>query len=193
MRIACWILALFCIVGLYYSTDIHLWLKTDFSVYKIADPNLLQVILAAMAGVLATKASDSSTELRRLMKVPELTEILEKAETSEGRLKKLEKLIAEETKRQFTRDMLINHRKQLISHWEQIITLERLLSENLDADFDPVVRKHIKNYILKSNYIDYLGRNALYNIPIIGGLLNLFLGPMWNAYYSRNIEKRSDK
>lgn len=189
MRILYWTLALLCIVGLYFSTDLHIWLKSIFSIYKLADPNLLQVILAVIAGVLATKASDSSSELKKLMKIPELKEIIEKAETSEERYKNLEKVIAEETKRQFTRDMLINHRKQLISHWEQIITLERLLEENPDTDFDPVIRKHIRNYILKSKYIDYAGKNALSNIPIIGGLLSLLLGPIWDTYYSRNIEK----
>ncbi len=189
MRIFYWTLALLCIVGLYFSSDLHIWLKTVIPIYKISDPNLLQVILAVIAGILATKASDSSSELKKLLKVPELKEIIEKAETSEERLKNLEKLIAEETKRQFTRDMLINHRKQLITHWEQIITLERLLAENLDTDFDPIVRKHIRNYILKSKYIDYAGKNALSNIPIIGGLLSILFGPLWDTYYSRNIEK----
>ncbi|OYU97402.1 MAG: hypothetical protein CFE21_03670 [Bacteroidetes bacterium B1(2017)] len=189
MRILYWALALLCIVGLYFSTDLHIWLKTVLPFYKISDSNLLQVILAVLAGVLATKASDSSSELKKLMKVPELKEIIEKAETSEERLKNLEKLIGEETKRQFTRDMLINHRKQLINHWEHIITLERLLSENPDTDFDPIVRKHIRNYILKSKYIDYAGRKALNNIPLIGGLLSILFGPLWDTYYSRNIEK----
>jgi len=155
----------------------------------VTEPNILQIILSVLAGIFATKASDSSSELKKLMKVPQLKEIIEKAETSEERIKNLEKLIAEETKRQFTRDMLINHRKQLITHWEQIVTLERLLSETPDTDFDPIVRKHIRNYILKSKYIDYVGKNALDNIPIIGGLLNLIFGPIWETYYSRNIEK----
>ena len=178
-----------CIVGLCFSVDLHLWIKSVFSLYKVTEPNILQIILSVLAGIFATKASDSSSELKKLMKVPQLKEIIEKAETSEERIKNLEKLIAEETKRQFTRDMLINHRKQLITHWEQIVTLERLLSETPDTDFDPILRKHIRNYILKSKYIDYVGKNALDNIPIIGGLLNLIFGPIWETYYSRNIEK----
>ena len=59
--------------------------------------------------------------------------------------------------------------------------------------FDPIVRKHIRNYILKSKYIDYAGKNALSNIPIIGGLLSILFGPLWDTYYSRNIEKKEKR
>ena len=67
--------------------------------------------------------------------------------------------------------------------------MERILSKNLDTDFDPVVRVQIRNYILKSKYVDYVGRGMLRNIPLIGGILDFLLGPLWDTYYSRNVEK----
>jgi len=62
-----------------------------------------------------------------------------------------------------------------INHWEQITEMERLLSENLDTEFDPKVRKQIRNYILKTKYIDYVGRGMLSDMPLIGGILNFLL------------------
>ncbi|CAM4288650.1 hypothetical protein [Zobellia nedashkovskayae] len=188
-RIILWVLTIASLIGIYFSSEIHTYLKTILSFYSFKDANLLQVILAVIAGVFATKATDSSSQLKRLMKVPEINEILAKADTAQERYEKLEQLIKDETKRQFARDMLVNHRKQLINHWEQITEMERVLSENLDTEFDPRVRNLIRNYILKTKYVDYAGRGLLGNIPIFGGILDLLLGPLWDTYYSRNLEK----
>lgn len=188
-RIILWSLTIILLVGIYFSSDINLILNTNLSFYNFKDPNLLQVILAVVTGVFATKAADSSSQLKKLMKVPEIHEMIEKATSAQERYEKLEELIKDETKRQFARDMLVNHRKQLINHWEQITEMERVLSENLDTEFDPKVRKQIRNYILKTKYIDYVGRGVLKSIPIAGGILDFLLGPLWDTYYSRNLEK----
>ncbi|CAL2088159.1 hypothetical protein [Tenacibaculum sp. 190524A05c] len=188
-RIILWALTIASLIGIYFSSQINTYLNTNLSFYNFEDANLLQVILAVVAGVFATKATDSSTQLKRLMKVPEINEMIAKADSAQERYEKLEELIKDETKRQFARDMLVNHRKQLINHWEQITEMERVLSENLDTEFDPKVRKQIRNYILKTKYIDYVGRGVLGNIPLIGGMLDFLLGPLWDTYYSRNLEK----
>lgn len=189
MRLLLWTFTIISLVGIYFSSEIHIYLSSHLAYYNFKDPNLLQVLLAVVAGVFATKATDSSRELKKLMKVPEINEIIAKAETAQDTFEKLEKLIKDETTKQFARDMLVNHRKQLINHWESIVAMERVLSENLDTDFDPVVRVQIRNYILKSKYIDYVGRGMLRNIPLIGGMLDFLLGPLWDTYYSRNVEK----
>lgn len=188
-RIILWALSIGSLVGIYFSSEINNYLKTNLSFYNFEDANLLQVILAVVAGVFATKATDSSTQLKRLMKVPEINEMIAKADSSQERYEKLEELIKNETKIQFARDMLVNHRKQLINHWEQITELERVLSEKLDTEFDPRVRNQIRNYILKTKLIDYAGRGVFRKIPIIGGILDFLLGPLWDTYYSRNLEK----
>lgn len=189
MRILLWTLTIISLIGIYFSTQLHTYLSQHLIFYNLKDPNLLQVILAVIAGVFATKASDSSNELKKLMKVPEINEIISKAESAQETYEKLEELIKNETTKQFARDMLVNHRKQLINHWEQIVQMERILSENLDTEFDPKVRIQIRNYILKSKYIDYAGRGMLRNVPLIGSILDLLLGPLWDTYYSRNVEK----
>ncbi|WP_422091610.1 hypothetical protein [Tenacibaculum ovolyticum] len=188
-RIILWILTITSLIGIYFSSEINAYLNTNLSFYNFQDANLLQVILAVIAGVFATKATDSSTQLKRLMKVPEINEMIAKADSAQERYEKLEELIKDETKRQFARDMLVNHRKQLVNHWEQITEMERVLSENLDTEFDPKVRKQIRNYILKTKYIDYVGRGVLRSIPLVGGMLDFLLGPLWDTYYSRNLEK----
>lgn len=189
MRIILWLLTLISLVGVYFANDIHTFLIDKIPLYSAEDSNILQVILAVIAGIIATKASDSSRELKKLMKVPEINEIIQKAETAQERFDKLEELIKDETTKQFARDMLVNHRTQLMYHWEQIVVMERILSENLDNDFDPKVKGHIRNYILKSRYLDYMGSRALKTIPVFGSFLDFLFGPIWDTYYRRNVEK----
>lgn len=189
IRFILWILTITSLVGIYFSSEFNSYLNNNLSFYNFQNENLLQVLLAVLAGVFATKATDSSTQLKRLMKVPEINEMIAKADSAQERYEKLEELIKDETKRQFARDILVNHRKQLVNHWEQITEMERVLAENLDTEFDPKVRKQIRNYILKTKYIDYAGRGVLRSIPLVGGILDFLLGPLWDTYYSRNLEK----
>ena len=60
-------------------------LNTNISFYNFQNENLLQVLLAVIAGVFATKATDSSTQLKRLMKVPEINEMIAKADSAQER------------------------------------------------------------------------------------------------------------
>ncbi len=197
MRLLLWALSILSLVGIWYSSGIHLYLSTNSSFYKVQSPALIQVVLAVLAGILATKAADSSRELRKLLKVKDIQDLLQKAdaaaaksEEEDKRLKNVVKLVGYEVEQQFAREMLINHRKQLAYHWEQILKLEAVFAkEDTSEGLDPQVKHLIHNYIIKTQYLAYMGKGFLRNIPMIGGFLDYLLGPLWNAYYLKNLPR----
>jgi hypothetical protein len=172
-------------------------LSSSFSFYSFENPALIQVVLAVLAGIFATKAADSSRELRKLFKVKDIQELLQRAdaaavksEEEAKRLKNVVKLVGYEVEQQFSREMLINHRKQLSYHWEQILKLESVLEkEDTSEDLDPRIKQIIHNYIIKTQYLEYMGKGFLHNIPFFGRFLDYLLGPLWNAYYLKNLPR----
>jgi hypothetical protein len=181
------------LIGVWYSFDIHMFLQSKFHFYTFQNDNLVQIILAALAGIFATKASDSSSELKKLMNVTQIDDLIQKVDNVSGEVdkqqakyKNISQLVKNETEKQFARSMLVNHKKQLIHHWSEIRSIEALLSDQAEIEnIDPEVRKHIENYILRSKYIDYIGRNFLQTIPIFGSFLNFLFGPLWEDVYLR--------
>ncbi|MDQ1354857.1 MAG: hypothetical protein QG657_5166 [Acidobacteriota bacterium] len=192
-----WALSILSLMGIWYSSEVHLYLSNNVSFYSIKSAALIQVVLAVLAGVFATKAADSSRELRKLFKVKDIQELLQKADDAAAksmeeanRLKNIVKLVGYEVEQQFARDMLINHRKQLSFHWEQILKLEAVFKkEDTSKGLDPEVKKLIQNYIIKTQYLEYMGKGFLRNIPILGGLFDYLFGPLWNAYYLKNLPR----
>ena len=197
MRIVFWLLSILSLVGVWYSTEIHLYIQSTFSFYSIQNPSLIQVLLAVLAGIFATKASDSSHELKKLLKVSDIQILLQKADTAASRSKQeqerldnLVNLVQYEVEQQFAREMLINHRRQMLYHWEQTVKLEAIFDKEEKTDgIDPKIRQQIKNYVLRTQYIEYMGKGFLRGIPVFGRLLDYLIGPLWNAYYLRNIHK----
>ncbi|MBN1569253.1 MAG: hypothetical protein JXA73_15500 [Acidobacteria bacterium] len=197
MRITYWLLAIIFLVGVWFSENLHLFFLAHISVYKMNNANLIQVTLAILAGFFATKAADSSREIKRLLKVTEIDALLNKADEASSksqqeqeRYHNLATLVRSESKLQFARDMIINHKEQLEYHWQQILALESILEkEEIDAGIDPKVRNIIQNYIIKTRYLQYMGRNFLRNVPLIGGLLDYLFSPLWDQYYMRNLSK----
>lgn len=160
--------------------------------YHFQNANLLQAILGIFAGICATKAADSSQELKRLLKVPELQNLLSKADEAasrrqqeEARYHNLVESVRFEAQQQYARDMLRVHREQLLIHWTEIQNLQTMLAT--EESLDPEIRKHILNFIVRTNYIGSTGRNFLQQIPIIGGFLHFLFGPIWEVLYTRNI------
>jgi hypothetical protein len=195
MRAILWLLCGASIVGVFYSNNLHGYLAHAVPFYSLKDPQVIQVIFAILAGVFATKASDSSHELKKLLKVKDIQDLLTKADAAESesakeraRLQKLVDLVAYEVEQQFAREMLINHRRQLISHWEQVRKLEGILEKEESADqIDPRVKEIIQEHIIRTQYIEYMGKGFLRNVPFVGGFLDYFFGPVWNAYYLKNM------
>jgi hypothetical protein len=86
--------------------------------------------------------------------------------------------------------MLLNHRQQLIQHWEEIQRFESLLVKDDEQDnLDPRIRELIRGYVLKSKYLDEIGDQFLKSLPMAGWILQPILGPLWKEYYTRNIGK----
>lgn len=197
MRIFLWISCVASLFVVWYSNEIHLFFSAKFSFYHLDNHQLIQIVFSVIAGIFATKASDSSNELRKLLKVKDIQELLGKADKAANqseeetkRLRNIVKLVATEVEQQFAREMLINHRKQLAYHWEQILILESVIGkEETEAQIDLKVRKIIQQYIVRTQYIEYMGKGFLRNIPFFGKLLDYILGPAWNAYYLKNMHR----
>ena len=197
MRLVLWAMSILSLIGIWYSSEIHFYLSKNVSFYSIQSPALIQVVLAVLAGIFATKAADSSRELRKLLRVKDIQELMQKAdaavtksEEEAKRLKKVVKIVGYEVEQQFAREMLINHRKQLSYHWEQILKLESVFKkEETSEDLDPKVKQLIHNYIIKTQYLEYMGKGFLRNIPVLGGLFDYLFGPLWNAYYLKNLPR----
>lgn len=195
MRIFLWFSCVVSLFVVWYSNEIHLFFSSNFSFYHLENHQLIQVVFSVIAGIFATKASDSSNELKKLLKVKDIQELLGKAEKAANqseeekkRLKNIVELVATEVEQQFAREMLINHRKQLTYHWEQILILESVIGKEEDeAQIDSKVRKIIQQYIVRTQYVEYMGKGFLRNIPFFGQLLDYIFGPVWNAYYLKNI------
>jgi len=148
------------------------------------------VIFSVLAGIFATKAADSSRELKELMKVREINNLINQANKESERLHNLKRLVDYEVEQQFARDMLLNHRQQLIQHWEEIQRFESLLVKEDEQDnLDPRIRELIRGYILRSKYLDEIGEQFLDSLPIVGWILKPTLGPLWKDYYTRNMGK----
>lgn len=192
-----WALSVLSLVGIWYSNTIHLYFTNTISLYTIQNPALIQVVLAVLAGIFATKAADSSRELKKLFKVKDIQDLLKKADDAAAkseeearRLKNVVRLVGYEVEQQFAREMLINHRKQLSYHWEQILKLESIFEKSdTSEDLDPKIKQLIQSYIIKTQYLEYMGKGFLRNIPIIGRFLNYLFGPLWNAYYLKNLPR----
>ena len=180
MRLVLWALSILSLAGIWYSSEVHLYLMQNISFYSVQSPSLIQVVLAVAAGIFATKAADSSRELRQLLKVKDIQDLLQKADAAAAkskeeskRLKNVVKLVGYEVEQQFAREMLINHRKQLSYHWEQILKLESVFAkEDTSEDLDPKIKQLIHNYIIKTQYLEYMGKGFFRNIPIVGSLLD---------------------
>jgi len=193
VKLLYWGLSLVSVVGVWYSDAIHKMFTENLAFYTMTNSNLIQVVLAVLAGIFATKASDSARELKKLMSVAEIDGLLKKADEANNNAQKqqqkyeqLSKLVKAETEKQFARSMLENHRRQLIRHWSEISAIEALLADDSETtEIDPETKKHIQSYILRTKYIEYIGRNFLQNIPFFGGLLNFMFGPLWEELYVR--------
>ncbi len=197
MTLILWLLCVLSLIGVWYSSDIHLFLTSETSLYRIESYSLVQVVFAVLAGILATKASDSSRELKKLLKISDIQKLLEKADQAASksheekkRLKHLVNLVGYQVEQQFTREMLINHRRQLAYHWEQVLKLESVFEkEETSEEIDPKVKKIIQNYIIKTQFIEYMGRGFLRGMPFFGRLLDYLFGPLWSTYYLKNLPK----
>jgi hypothetical protein len=197
MRAIYWLISLLCVAGLWFSQNLHVWLLQNLAIYRLSSPSLLQATLGIIAGLAATKAADSSRELRRLMSVAEIETLLKKADSArsekdreEERRRNIVSLVKHETQQQYARDMLTLHREQLMEHWRAVQQLQAMLDEPPpELDLDPKVKRHIQEFIVRTKYIDYMGRDFLRQIPFLGGFLHYLLGPLWESYYMANIAK----
>ena len=195
MRGLLWSLCILSVAGIFYADDIHAFLLTA-KYYQLPDKSIIQVILAVAAGIFATKASDSSREIKALLKIDKIDRLLgeaqsaeETAKTQKERLNQIEKLLTSETEAEFARDMIIRHREQLEYHWQEILKLESLIVENAESLEDTELKNRVRAYLIKSRYIDYMGRGFLRSIPFIGSILHMIFGPIWDEYYYRNMQK----
>ena len=55
--------------------------------YQLESKSLIEIILSVSAGIFATKASDSSHEIKSLLKISKIDDLISKAETAEERVK----------------------------------------------------------------------------------------------------------
>lgn len=197
MRMLLWALCLASLVGVWYASNMHSFFVEKFTFYNLQDYQLIQIVLSVLAGIFATKASDSSSELKELLKVKDIQYLLKKvndaanqSEEEKNRLNNLVRLVGFEVEQQFAREMLINHRRQLTFHWEQTLKLESILEKEETVDqIDPKVKNIIQQYIIRTQYIEYMGKGFLLNIPFVGRFLDYIFGPVWNAYYLNNLHK----
>ena len=192
MRIFYWLLSILSVAALWFADEIHLWVRAFLPIYTAPNANLLQVVLGILAGIFATKAADSSQELRRLLKVPEIETLISKAdeaasrrEEEEERYRKLVQAVKSEAQQQYARDMISVHREQLLLHWSEIQKFQVMLDN--EVPLDPEVSKHILQFIVRTNYVSGFGRQFLREIPILGGILQYLFGPLWDVFYARNI------
>nr|VFJ43178.1 MAG: hypothetical protein BECKFW1821A_GA0114235_100313 [Candidatus Kentron sp. FW] len=199
MKFLFWLLCGLSVVGLFYASDIHTFLL-GAQFYNLSDPSIIQIILGALAGIFATKASDSSREIKALLKIDKINDLLGEAETAESQaktqreqLKKIEKLLASETEAEFARDMISRHRGQLEYHWSEILKLESLLDYEKESPEETKLRKRVRGYLIKSRYIEYMGRGFLRNIPLFGSVLHILIGPIWDEWYYRNLHRINKK
>ena len=196
MRGLLWGLCILSVVGIFYANDIHTFLLTT-KFYQFSDKSIMQIILAVAAGIFATKASDSSREIKSLLKIDKIDVLLGEAQSAEKtartqkeRLSQIEKLLTSETEAEFARDMIIRHREQLEYHWQELLKLEILIVENADSSpEDADLKDRVRAYLIKSRYIDYMGRGFLRSIPFVGSILHMIFGPIWDEYYYRNMHK----
>ena len=71
MRLLLWSLCVLSVVGIFYADEIHVVLS-NIKYYQFSDKSIIQVILAVAAGIFATKASDSSREIKALLKIDKI-------------------------------------------------------------------------------------------------------------------------
>lgn len=196
MRVLLWSLCILSIVGIFYADEIHAFLST-IKYYQLSDKAIIQIILGVAAGIFATKASDSSREIKALLKIDKIEKLLGEAQTAEQtaktqseRLKQIEKLLTSETEAEFARDMIIRHREQLGYHWREILKLESLIEDKSESSQEDIeLKNRVRAYLIKSRYVDYMGRGFLRSIPVFGSILYMLLGPIWDEYYYRNMHK----
>ena len=196
MRTLLWLLCLLCLIGTFYGDVLHYHLNT-WEYYTFENESIIQIILSVGAGIFATKASDSSREIKALLKIDKIEELLgeaknaeEKAQTQTDRLNQIEQLLKSETEAEFARDMITRHREQLEYHWQEILKLESLIVDNsTNSKSDEELKTRVRAYLIKSRYIDYMGRGFLRSIPLIGSFLHMIFGPVWDEYYYRNMHK----
>ena len=185
-----------CLVGTFYGEVIHNFLN-QWKYYTLENESIIQIILSVGAGIFATKASDSSREIKALLKIDKIESLLGEAKNAEvkaqdqaDKLEKIEKLLKSETEAEFARDMITRHREQLEYHWQEILKLETLIVDNaVSSQNDEELKNRVRAYLIKSRYIDYMGRGFLRSIPLIGTFLHMLFGPVWDEYYYRNMHK----
>lgn len=181
-----WILCIASVVAVIFGNNIHDYLLLNVTFYNFENANIVQIVFSVLAGIFATKATDSSRELRELLKIRDIDELVSKANEEDERLRNLKQLVDHEVQQQFARDMLLNHRQQLAQHWNQILRFEALLDEEDGDVTDARVRELIRNYLVRSEYLDDIGTDFLRSIPMLGVLLEPALGPLWRNYYREN-------
>nr|VFK56031.1 MAG: hypothetical protein BECKTUN1418D_GA0071000_10407 [Candidatus Kentron sp. TUN] len=179
---------------------IYIYFYRKFSFTDLSDPTIIQIILGVLAGVFATKASDPSREIKALLKIDKINDFLGEAETAENqaqaqknRLRQIEKLLTSETEAEFARNMISRHREQVEYHWSEILKLESRLDEEKESPEDAELRRRVRGYLVKSRYIDYMGRGFLRSIPVFGSILHVLFGPIWDEWYYRNIHRINKK
>lgn len=195
MRSLLWLLCSVSVLGVFFVRPLNEALSGT-RLNGLVDTTIVQVVLAALAGIFATKASDSSRELRALLKVSTIEDLLGQAQKAKSlaheqktKLIKLNTLIKSETQAEFAREMIRRHRVQLDYHWSEILKLETLLGDGIESSEETELRNRVRAYLIKSRYIDYMGRGFLRSIPIIGSLLHMLFGPFWDEWYYRNLHK----
>ncbi len=195
MKLTLWILCLLSIFGIINSENVFLYFNS-LGYYQLESKSLIEIVLSVSAGIFATKASDSSHEIKSLLKISKIDDLIGKAETAEERVKlqqekldNIEYLLKSEVESEFAKDMILRHKEQLEYHWREILKLETLIENVSTSSSDIELRDNVRKYLIKSRYIDYMGRNFLQNIPIIGGLIHILFGPLWDELYYRNMHK----
>jgi hypothetical protein len=98
-----WILCIGSVIAIFYSDQIHQYLLENLKIYSLNSPSLIQIIFSVLAGIFATKAADSSRELKELMKVREINTLINKANKESKRLRNLKQLVDYEVEQQFAR------------------------------------------------------------------------------------------
>ncbi len=191
-----WLLSFACVVTIIFGKNVHELMNARFPFYILEDPSLIQVILGAFAGIFATKAADSTRDIRRILKISEIQDLLKRAdeasaeaEQQQERRRNIVRLVQVEAEAEFARDMIMNHRQQLAYHWNQILKLESLIEDSEESVEDRELRNLVRSYIVKSRYVEYLGRDFLRGIPFFGPILHYFLAPIWDEFYYRNVRK----
>ena len=51
------------------------------------------------------------------------------------------------------------------------------------------IKEVIQEYIVRTQYLEYMGKGFIKNIPFFGPILNYVFGPNWNSYYLQNMSK----